>query len=94
MIICVGFWGFGVLDSEADMDEEKPGGIFTKNLYADEALGTESSVDKDSEDEAFGDESGKNGGIDAKFSGFCRTGAVYRAHYKIARMKQAKMQEV
>ena len=76
------------------MDESKPGGFFTKKLYAaDEAdgvQGTESSVEKDSEDEddEFEEEmNGKNGGIDAKFNGFCRTNAVYRAHYKIARMK-------
>ena len=35
----------------------------------------------------------KNGGVDAKFNGFCRTNATYRAHYKIARMKQAKIAE-
>ena len=42
-----------ILDSEVDMDEEKPGGFFTKKLYADDnnALATESSVDKDSDED-------------------------------------------
>ena len=78
-----------ILDSEADMDEEKPGGIFSKKLYAEEGAGgmqTDSSADKDSDEEDFMGTT-KNGGVDAKFNGFCRTNTAYRAHYKIARMK-------
>ena len=28
-----------------------------------------------------------NGGKDANYNGFCRTGTEYRAHYRIARLK-------
>ena len=73
------------------MDEEKPGGIFTKKLYAEDNTGiehTESSADKDagSDDDGFG-ESAVNGGIDARTNGFCRIEMKYRAHYKIAMIK-------
>jgi hypothetical protein len=80
------------------MDEEKPGGIFTKKLYAEENTGldhTESSRDKDSDEESENSDGKikKNGGIDSRTNGFCRTENKYRAHYKIARIKQAKIAE-
>lgn len=39
----------------------------------------------DNSDEGF---VAKDGGIDAKYHGFCRTNPVYRAHYRIARFRE------
>ena len=76
-------------DDAVDKDSMKAGGFFTKKLYAEE-LQSAGQKEKGSGDEE-GSESefeGKiNGGGDAKFNGFCRTDTVYRAHYRIARMK-------
>jgi hypothetical protein len=52
----------------------KPGGFFTKKLYADELQSETKKKEKDpdgSDDSDFGN--GPNGGKDAKYNGFCRT---------------------
>ena len=69
-------------DSEADLNSEKPGGIFTKHRFDEEDVDREmaelSMSDEDSED-AYGE---------PKVSGFLNTGSRKRLVYKMAEYKR------
>lgn len=72
-----------IYDSEVDKNSTRPGGFFSKKLYE----GSVEDVAQKKEEPAVVPK-GKHGGRDAGYAGFCRTGPMYRAHYKIARQRQ------
>jgi len=89
-------------DSEVDKDSEKPGGYFTKKLYDDDESGEEGEEEEEEEESSDdGTNPGRSPsppqkksrlrgrmGKDGNINGFCRTNPQYRAHYKLARIRE------
>ena len=79
-----------IYDSEMDADSQKPGGFFSKKLYAEE----EPTKTVPSTPKIQLQPPGKNGGRDAAFNGICRTCPRYRAHYKLAWLRAEQFTKI
>ena len=85
-----------ILDEAADLDDNKPGSFFMKKLYVEKPEGQETQEEEEPDDDSDKESNGMgmpdvNGGKDSKVFGFCRTNDVYRAHYKIARLQEKRL---
>ena len=62
-------------DDQVDKDTMKPGGFFTKKLYAEEMQSEERNkpAEEERENSESDNEGRRDGGADANYNGFCRT---------------------